>query len=441
MSTEELNANVRHPGDVIRGRAMSFAQIAVVVLCVIVNTVDGFDVLAISFAAPAIAREWGLGPESVCVLLSVGLAGIGAGVLISSFIADAIGRRPVVLAGTVLIGTGMAASAFVNSVETMALCRLLSGMGIGCMVSTLGTLSIEYSAARWRTLAVAAVVLGTPLGGTLGGPVAVYLLGEYGWRAIFLFGASLSVVLFPILLIWLPESIAFLADRQPPNALARINSLATRFSLPALSALPALGEKAASGWRDLTRAPLLKVTLWLCSAYFCYMFSFYFIQSWATSLVTKFGLTDSAGITTSALMNMAGLVGGVLTGYVASRMSLPKLLRVLMLIMAVLIAVFGFLPAKLSIIYAASLALGFFMWSASAAVYTCFALCYPPRLRASGIGLVVTAGRIGSIIGPYAAGRLLAENMSISTVTTLLAVPAVIAALMFGLAKPDATGD
>jgi benzoate transport len=439
--TLQDNGNIGHPGEAIRDRAMTMQQILVVALCVLINTIDGFDILAISFAAPAIGREWGLTPERIGFMLSIGLAGIGAGALVSSFIADAIGRRPVILMGTLLIAIGMAATATVHSVETMALCRLVSGFGIGSMVSTVGTLAIEYSAARWRTLAVALVVLGFPLGGTLGGPVAVALLNQHGWRSIFLFGAALSVVLFPVLLRWLPESIAFLADKQPHGALARINRIAARFSLPRLAALPTPTSETAGGYRDLARPPLLRVTLWLCSAYFCYMFSFYFIQSWATSLVTKSGLTDAAGITTSTLMNLAGLVGGVLTGYLASRLSLPKLLRVLMLTMAVLIAVFGFLPAKLSVIYAASLALGFVMWSASAAVYSCYALCYPPRLRASGIGLVVTAGRVGSIVGPYTAGVLLTMEIRLAIVTTLLALPAVIAALMFGLTKPGSVGD
>lgn len=421
---------------------MSAQQIAVVALCVLINTIDGFDIMAISFAAPAIVREWGLTPERTGFMLSSGLAGIGIGALLSSFVADAIGRRPVILFGTLLIAVGMAATAFVHSVGMMALCRLVSGLGIGCMVSTVGTLAIEYSSRRWRTLSVALVVLGFPLGGTLGGPVAVWLLEHHGWRSIFLFGASLSVLLFPLMLFRLPESIDFLIDRQPRNALARINRLTARFSLPLLTALqPRPTAAQGGGYRELTRAPLRQVTIWICIAYFCYMFSFYFIQSWATSLVTKAGLSDAEGVTTSALMNLAGLFGGTLAGYLATRMSLSRLLRALMLMVAGLIAVFGWLPAELWIIYLASLALGFVMWGASATVYSAYALSYPPRLRASGIGLVVTAGRTGSILGPYVAGVLLTLGMQVATVTALLAVPAVIAALMFGRTKLDTPYD
>ena len=64
-------------------RPMSAQQIAVVALCVLINTIDGFDILAISFAAPAIVREWGLTPERTGFMLSSGLAGIGIGALLS----------------------------------------------------------------------------------------------------------------------------------------------------------------------------------------------------------------------------------------------------------------------------------------------------------------------------------------------------------------------
>ena len=425
----------------LRDRPMSAYQIAVVAMCVLINTIDGFDILAISFAAPAIAREWGLDPERTGFLFSSGLAGIGLGALIFSFVADAVGRRPVILFGTVLIAVGMAATAFVDTVPQMAFCRLLSGLGIGSMVSTAGTLAIEYSSRRWRTVSVALVVLGFPLGGTLGGPVAVWLLEHEGWRAIFLFGAALSVVIFPLLVWKLPESIDYLKDRQPRNALARINHYGARLGFAPLATLPPLPKAAAGGYADLLSAPLRRVTLHLCIAYFCYMFSFYFIQSWATSLVTRMGLSDAAGVNTSALMNLAGLVGGTLTGYLATRIALPRLLPALMLLIAVAIAVFGFLPPDLTVIYLASMALGFVMWGASATVYSAYALSYPPRLRASGIGLVVTAGRAGSIVSPYVAGVFMNSGMKIAAVTTILAAPMVVAALMFARTRPETPGE
>jgi drug/metabolite transporter (DMT)-like permease len=55
---------------------------------------------------------------------------------------------------------GMIATSTVDSAGSLALCRFVTGLGIGAMVATAGTLAIEYSAARWRTVSVAAVVIG-----------------------------------------------------------------------------------------------------------------------------------------------------------------------------------------------------------------------------------------------------------------------------------------
>jgi hypothetical protein len=47
---------------------MSGLQIAVVAMTVGLNALDGFDVLAISFASPGIAREWGIDRAGLDVL-------------------------------------------------------------------------------------------------------------------------------------------------------------------------------------------------------------------------------------------------------------------------------------------------------------------------------------------------------------------------------------
>lgn len=43
------------------------------------NLIDGFDVLAIAFAAPSLATDWKLAPDALGVLLSAGLVGMARG--------------------------------------------------------------------------------------------------------------------------------------------------------------------------------------------------------------------------------------------------------------------------------------------------------------------------------------------------------------------------
>jgi len=49
----------------LREGPMSSFQIMIVVITTALNMIDGFDVLAISFTAPLIAKEWGVPPQTL----------------------------------------------------------------------------------------------------------------------------------------------------------------------------------------------------------------------------------------------------------------------------------------------------------------------------------------------------------------------------------------
>ena len=57
----------------IKSDAMAPVQIIAVAMCVVINMLDGFDVLVMAFTAPEIAREWQLEPQSLGILFSSGL--------------------------------------------------------------------------------------------------------------------------------------------------------------------------------------------------------------------------------------------------------------------------------------------------------------------------------------------------------------------------------
>jgi len=299
---------------------------------------------------------------------------------------------------------------------------------------------MEYSPPSRRTLSVALVVIGYPVGATLGGYVANALLAHFGWRSVFAFGGLLSLLLMPLLVWRMPESLEFLTDRQPRNALAKINRYRARLGLEAAMALPAASDGARTNGRlgDLARPPLLRATIVLCVAYAFFMFSFYFILNWATKLITDMGLTDAAGVSISTLMNLGGIAGGLLLGLLSMRVPLKGLAIGVVLLMSVAIASFGSLPADVMLLGAASIVLGFVMWAGSASAYSMIALSYPPRVRASGIGLVITVGRAGSMLGPYTAGVLLEAGMGRGELTLLLAVPAALCAVLFAFVRPGA---
>src|SRR5512138_1857068 len=105
----------------VREDVMSPFQIVAVGICMAINMLDGFDVLAIAFTGPLIAKQWHLTPTELGLLFSAGLAGMTLGSLLLSPLADIFGRRRLVLLGLVIITVGMILSGLARGLNDLLL--------------------------------------------------------------------------------------------------------------------------------------------------------------------------------------------------------------------------------------------------------------------------------------------------------------------------------
>ena len=78
---------------------MTFGQVGALSIAVGLAALDGFDVLAMAFVAPALSHAWRLGKVEVGLLLSSSLVGMAIGSIFLSRIADLLGRKVVVSSG------------------------------------------------------------------------------------------------------------------------------------------------------------------------------------------------------------------------------------------------------------------------------------------------------------------------------------------------------
>ena len=196
--------------DAIAHGPMSPLQITTVVICLAINLIDGFDVLAISFTASTLAAEWQLQDDQLGLLISAGVAGMTIASILISPVADYIGRRRTILFSLAVITLGMVASAMAMGPADLALYRFATGLGIGTLLPSINTMVGEFSSHKRRELAVTIMQAGFPLGATLGGFVAFGLIESLGWRGVFWVGALLSGAMIPLSWRGLPESPDFL---------------------------------------------------------------------------------------------------------------------------------------------------------------------------------------------------------------------------------------
>ena len=412
--------------------AMSHFQVAAIMLCMIINMMDGFDVLVIAFTAPSIAAEWGLSASMVGVLLSSGLLGMVLGSLLLGPWADRIGRRPLILICLLVITIGMLLSGFCQNAQQLIAMRMLTGLGIGGILPGLNTIVAEYSSLRWRSLSVSLMQTGYPVGATLGGILTAILIANYGWRSAFFMGSLASAAMIPLVWKQLPESLDYLLSRRPEGALERVNLLLHRLGKLTVATLPELSERQtrqSQGYAALLSDPLLRHrSILLGTAFFIMMLTFYFVMSWTPKILVDSGLSTQQGISGGIVLNLGGIVGSVLLGYLSSRLSLIRLTTIYMLVGGLLMVVFSQATSSIGFMTLIASGVGFFLFGSMIGLYALAPALFPTDSRAAGISMAMGVGRIGGIASPLLAGWLFEFGLPQHTAYILFAVPLLIAA-------------
>lgn len=220
-----------------------------------------------------------------------------------------------------------------------------------------------------------------------------------------------------------------MASRPKARTLQQFNRVLKHLQLPALAALPVPPPQVQqSSVFDLLRPPILSRQLLMGSSYFLYMMSSYFFLNWNNQLTTDAGYSDQGGLSISILTNLGGIAGGVLIGWLAGRLSFRPVATVTLIAMGLAIAAFGAAAGSFLFTVACSMLIGFCIFGAAVVLYGTAAATFPPRVRATGIGLSMGAGRLGSFLGPLVAGYLLGADLGRMLTCLLLAIPVIAAA-------------
>ncbi len=423
-----------HARQIINLGRMGLAQWLVILVTMGLNAMDGFDVLAISFASPGISHDWGVDKATLGWILSMELLGMAIGSVVLGGFADRFGRRPTVLGCLVAMAIGMHGASVSQDVPQLLGFRLLTGIGIGGVLPCINALASEFSNLRWRSFAMSLMVIGYPLGGVLGGLVARSILGTGGWQGVFHTGALATAAFLPMVWILVPESVVFLDRRRVGTALEQINRTLRRLGQEAATCLSEVEPaKTRHSFAELLRPAYLATTVIVTAAYFAHITSFYFILKWIPKMVVDLGFEPkvAAGVLTWA--NVGGALGGALFGLVVHRFGIRRSTTVVLLGGAGMVAWFGIGPHGLSQLTVTVAISGIFNNAAIAGLYMLFATVYPTELRATGTGFAVGFGRGGAALAPVLAGVLFQIGLPVSVVAPIMAGGSLLAAALLVL--------
>jgi MFS transporter, AAHS family, vanillate permease len=412
----------------IASTPMHVRQVILVILCCLINTADGYDVLSLALAAPTLAKEWGITPQYLGIAFSATSVGLVFGAMLVAPLADRVGRRTVVLAALVDITIVHFLSSAAHSIWMMTALRLAMGLGLGTLVVSLNVLVAEFSNDRWRNVLLAILHAGFSLGSTAGGFVAAWVLEPYGWRYIFIVGGFMNVAILLIAIIYLLESPEHLSSSQPRNALGKINSILARLKKPALEALPA---KATADKPKVSVAALLApehrqatVLLWISSLTFSIVG--YFLMNWKPQILVNAGMTPTQASYVGVINGVFGILGHLSIALLSKKIEETWICFVYFAMMVVMLVVFGTIPANPVILLGTSGVLNLFTVGAYTGLFLVAIKLYSTEMRNSGVGFMVGWQRAGAIIGPMLGGLLIGAKLDRNSMFAIFAVIAVL---------------
>jgi AAHS family 4-hydroxybenzoate transporter-like MFS transporter len=213
----------------------------------------------------------------------------------------------------------------------------------------------------------------------LGAAVLPPMLPGLGWRGIFATFGLAAVALGIVLL---------LALREPPAA-----------------------ERAAGETRRLFSRANARLNLGVGLSFAALIAVVYGLGAWMPTFLTAAGFTLDQALDASLALNACSIIGALAAGWLAGALGSRRTMLASAVLTAALLVGFGATleaaPGARSAIIALAAGVGAAASVGVTTLYAMTALLYPPPIRASGIGLGMTMGRIGGIAMSFAGGYLL----------------------------------
>jgi AAHS family 4-hydroxybenzoate transporter-like MFS transporter len=417
-------------------RPVSAIQWRVIGLCALCTVIDGLDVQAMAYAAPALVRTWGASRSILGPVFGAGLLGMFVGSLVLAGLADAIGRRPVLIAATAWVGLCMVLTPAAHSVGALIAMRFAAGIGMGVIVPNAMALAGEYSPARIRVSLMMAVSSGYIVGGVVGAAIAALVIAPFGWSGVFYAGALLTALLSFSMLAVLPESLQFYLLRHPqtPRTLLLLHRVAPGATMPTL---PPAREEIRKGIGGHALAALFGdtrriVTLLLWAANFANMLCAYFLAAWIPVLMSGAGYSSNRAVVAGTALWLGGLAGNYALGMLIDRRGFAAVLFGDFALGGVAIVGISYFHASPLAAFVCIAFAGFCILGGQSGLNALAIAIYPTRSRATGAGWALGFGRLGAVLGPLAGGQLMALAWSVDQTLLVSAVPTVLAAVAVG---------
>lgn len=422
--------------ELLENSAVGPLQIRVFALCMICLIMDGFDVQAMGYVAPAVLRDFGAPGPALGPVFAAANVGVLVGSLLFSMLADRIGRRPVIIGATLWFSVLTLATGFAQNLDQLLWLRFISGLGLGCIIPNATALVGEFSPKRSRVTLTMGITVGFTAGAAVGGFVALWLIPLFGWRSVFFVGGAVPLVIAVAMYFSLPESLQFLAVRR-----TRLDQLGRWLKQldPTLKVSDSTeyvsNEKARSGvpLTYLFSEGRTTVTLLLWVVYFMNLLILYSLSNWIPTVFTGMGYSQNAALLAGTLLQVGGTLGAYGLAWAIARKGFLPTLVVTFVLATISVALIGQPGLGFATVCVVVFVAGWCIVGGQPGLNTLAATYYPTAARSTGVGAALGVGRLGAILGPYAGGVLLSQQWSAQQLFWAAAVPSLVTTVVLML--------
>lgn len=378
-----------------------------VLVCWLLVVFDGYDLIVYGTVQSSLINDtgWGLTKATAGTVGSMAFLGMMIGAIFAGRMSDTWGRRRTILGCAVVFSVFTILCAFAPNAAVFGGLRLLAGIGLGGLVPSANALVAELVPMKWRSTIATLMMSGVPIGGSIAALVGIPLIPAFGWPIMFLIAVIALLVVIPVGLRYLPETL-------PP---VRAGDEA----------------KEPAGFGSLLRAPFLGMSVLFAIATLVTLFAWYGLGTWLPNLMQLAGYNLGSALTFALALNLGAVAGSVITAWAGTRFGPVPTAIAAAAVAAVALMVLVAGP-PVTVVYLMLVLAGVGTHGTQCLVIAAVASHYPPHLRGTALGWALGVGRIGAVAAPQVGGLLLAAGLGVNSNFLAFAGAAAVAAVLLG---------
>jgi AAHS family benzoate transporter-like MFS transporter len=391
---------------------------AAVLVCWLLVVFDGYDLIVYGTVQSSLISEtgWGLSKATAGTIGSMAFVGMMIGAIFAGRMADTWGRRRTILGCAVIFSVFTVLCAFAPNAAIFGALRLLAGIGLGGLVPSANALVAELVPAKWRSLIATLMMSGVPIGGSIAALVGIQLIPAFGWESMFLVAMLALLIVVPLGLKYLPETLAPVTSGEKAARKAAGKGKGKAGQEPI-------------GFSSLLRAPYLGVSLLFAVATIATLFAWYGLGTWLPNLMQLAGYNLGSALTFALALNLGAVAGSVITAWAGTRFGpVPTAIAAAAVAAGALMVLVTGPPV--AVVYFMLVLAGVGTHGTQCLIIAAVASHYPGHLRGTALGWALGTGRIGAVAAPQVGGLLLAAGLGTNSNFLAFAGAAAIAAVL-----------